>query len=113
VQPISDQDAVVTGDEIDIKSEDTYAQNELIKDEVTKHLDQVLQAKMEVKTDNDPTKKVKIGRGEEKKTIVKVIYYKNTNQIEHICHEKNLSLDKVFKDNKDTNFDQYRRIIIK
>lgn len=106
---IDEESSETTVDVVD----DYYTQNEQIKEDITKHVDKILQAKMEVKTDNDPSVKFKFGRGKDNKTAIKVIYYRHPNEIEAICNQNNLSIDKVFKDNKNTNFDQYRRIIIK
>lgn len=100
-------------DSNELSNDDYYLQNEMLKEDITKQVDKILQAKMEVKTDNDPSLKSKFFTKRDVKDTIKVIYYQDSKDIETICHQKNISIDKVFKDNKQTNFDQYRRIIIK
>lgn len=86
---------------------------EKIKDEVTTSVSEKLQETLTLK-DNLPTKEEKVlDNFEEKRSCIKVCYYNNDKELEKVCQKNDISLDQVFKDNKNNDIAKYQRIIIK
>ena len=61
---------------------------------------------------NLPTEEVIVRGLSDKKHRLKVCYYKNDKELENLCIENKISLNEVFKANKNTNIEQHHRVII-
>lgn len=85
---------------------------EELKEEETKRIDNLLKSTLEIKDDNHPTEEVVIRGLKEEKTSISVCYYKSDNELEKLCNNRGVSLDKVFKNNQKYNINQYHRVII-
>lgn len=100
-----------------------------IKKEINKKYDDLLNEILETRADDnflEEPKKVTIRSAEEKRDCKRVftnfkeaytnyrVYYTNKeSDIEKICKLENVSIDKVYKDNRDSNIINKKRIIIK
>lgn len=100
-----------------------------IKKEINKKYDDLLNEILEARADDnflEEPKKVTIRSDEEKRDCKKVftnfkeayanyrVYYTNKeSDIEKICKVENVSIDKVYKDNRDSDIINKKRIIIK
>lgn len=105
--------------------ESRQEKNELIKEEITKEIDELLTEKIETVEDNffeeeaiiteernlvsniNDTKNKK-----DPKVIIKVIYYKNDENIKELCNKHNISYDLVLKENQKYSFQNNPRIIV-
>lgn len=86
---------------------------EKIKDEVTTNVSEKLQETLTLK-DNLPTEEEKkLNNFEEKRSCIKVCYYNSDKELENLCLKNDISLEQVFKDNKNNDIEKYQRIIIK
>ena len=84
---------------------------EIKKKLIEKVIDEKLSAKLDTRGDNLP-KVVKSEVSPEDKSIVKVVYYNFDNELEKIAINNNKSLDTLFKENKNNNFNTHKRVII-
>lgn len=86
---------------------------EEIKQQETNRIDNLLKSTLNFKDDNLPTQEVVIRNIPDKKSRLKVCYYQNDQELESVCEKNNVSLNKVFKENKQRNIEKYHRVIIK
>lgn len=87
---------------------------EEIKDEITEKVSSKLEETLKFKDDNLPTETENfLDNLEEKRSKIKVCYYSNDKELENVCAKNDISLDKVFKDNKNNDISKYQRVIIK
>lgn len=85
---------------------------EELKNEETKRIDNLLKSTLEIKDDNLPTEEVVIRGLKDDKSNISVCYYNSDSELEKVCTDKGISLDKVFKSNQKYNINQYHRVII-
>lgn len=86
---------------------------EEIKQQETNRIDTLLKSTLNFKDDNLPTQEVVIRNVPDKKSKLKVCYYQNDQELESVCEKNNVSLNRVFKENKNRNIEKYHRVIIK
>lgn len=98
-------DEIINSTDYDIVTEE-----EVIKEKITDQIDNILTSKLEVKSDNflEVTPK----KREEKKSIIKVIYYNENEQVKELCQNHNFLYEDVLKENQKYNFLDNHRIII-
>lgn len=95
--------------EIELENEDL----EHIKEDETKKVDELLTETLENNVENLPTEEKMILRNiPNRYSVIKICYYKNEEELEEICNDNNISMNKMFKDNRKNEFSKYRRIII-
>lgn len=87
--------------------EETIYEN--IKEEKELEIDKMIKEELNEVIDNLPTEVEK----EERKSTIKVCYYKESSDLDSVCFQNNVGIDKIFNDNKKTDFEKYRRVIIK
>lgn len=85
---------------------------EEVKEEITNNVSNKLINALNVKDNNLPTEEV-TELFEEERTVIKVCYYNSDKELESLCNKNDISLDKVFKDNKNNDIEKYQRVIIK
>lgn len=85
---------------------------EEVKEEITDNVSNKLINALNVKDNNLPTEEV-TELFEEERTVIKVCYYNSDKELESLCNKNDISLDKVFKDNKNNDIEKYQRVIIK
>lgn len=86
---------------------------EEIKKQETNRIDDLLKSTLNFKDDNLPTQEVIVRNIPDKKSKLKVCYYQNDQDLESVCEKNNVSLNRVFKENKSRNIEKYHRVIIK
>lgn len=89
----------------------TCEQNEIEKKLIEKAIDEKLSIKLDTREGNLP-QEVNSTLFDEDKSIVKVVYYNFDNELEKIAVSNNKSLDSLFKENKNNNFNTHKRVII-
>lgn len=85
---------------------------ERLKEEETERLDSLLKSTLNYKDDNYPTEEVVIRGIKEKKDKVRICYYQDDSELEKLSAKYNISLNTLFKENRNGNINQYRRVII-
>ena len=79
-------------------------------------IDKEIKEQLDISIDNGPTF-TKIDRindnQNEKKKVIKVCYYQDNKDLDDVCNNLNVGIDKIFNDNKNTDFIKYKRVIIK
>lgn len=88
-------------------------QLEEVKDKITENIDKKLFNSLSYKDDNLPSEKSVVSIIKDKRTNIKVCYYQSDRELEELCKDYNLSIDKVYKENRQNQLDKYRRIILK
>lgn len=86
---------------------------ESIKNEITKEIDMKMTNTLLYKEDNLPQEKNLIDLKDIKRTTIKVFYFKNDNELEELCKNNNVAIDKVFKSNINNDINKYRRVILR
>lgn len=87
---------------------------EEIKNEITEKVSTKLEETLKFKDDNLPSETENfLDSLKEKRSKIKVCYYANDKELENVCAKNDISLDKVFKDNKNNDISKYQRVIIK
>lgn len=86
---------------------------EEIKKQETNRIDNLLKSTLNFKDDNLPTQEIVIRNVPDKKSKLKVCYYQSDQDLESVCEKNNVSLNRVFKENKSRNIEKYHRVIIK
>ena len=92
---------------------------EEIKESKELEIDNLIKSELEEVEDNLPTlennfeKYTHEKNAEDKRSTIKVCYYKDSSDLDTVCFNKNVGIDKIFNDNKKTDFVKYRRVIIK
>lgn len=107
-----------TVDERKVEVEEEYVEEtnenvEIIKEEITKEIEQKLYDTIFTKEDNLPTEESIVSRISENKRTIKVVYYENDKDLERICKNNNVSINEVFKSNSNNDIDKYQRVILK
>lgn len=98
----------------DTSEVETSDELEEIKKEITEKVSSKLEETLKFKDDNLPTETENyLDNLEEKRSKIKVCYYSNDKELENVCTKNDISLDKVFKDNKNNDISKYQRVIIK
>ena len=85
---------------------------ELIKEEETKRMDELLKSTLIYKEDNYPTKQEESVERNEATTKIKVCYYQNEKELETLSSKNNISLNHLYETNKENDINKYRRVII-
>lgn len=85
---------------------------EKIKEEKEAYIDKKIEENLEICEDNNPTEE-KILIKEDKKRVIKVCYYQDNKELDDLCVNNNIGIDKIFNDNKNTDFIKHKRVIIK
>ncbi len=85
---------------------------EALKKAETKRVDELLKSTLSYKDDNLPTDEVVIRGLADKKASVKVFYYKKEAELEKMCSNESISIDKVLKNNQKYEFNRYHRVIV-
>lgn len=94
-------------DEIEVPQE-----VETAKEEITKLIDKKLATTLSSKEDNLPQEESVFGGIEERKSTLRVCYFKTDAELEKVCKDNNVSINQVFKENQDLNINETRRVII-
>ena len=95
--------------EIELENEDLEA----IKEDETNKVDELLTETLQNDIDNLPTEEKMIFKNMPNRySMIKICYYKNEDELEGICNDNNISMNKMFKENRKNEFSKYRRIII-
>ena len=107
---------VLTKEEPVKVEEITEVEYEEIKNERENEIDQLITEELSQVADNipsdlDETNEI-LEKTERMKTI-KVCYYNDSSELDKVCDEQKVAIDKIFNDNKNTDFVKYRRVIIK
>lgn len=89
--------------------------SETIKENKEKEIDSLIEEELNEVIDNHPTIEEKQIEQivNEKRSIIKICYYKKSSDLDSVCLQNNVGIDKVFNDNKKTDFEKYRRVILK
>lgn len=85
---------------------------ETAKEEITKLIDKKLATTLSSKEDNLPQEESVFGGIEERKSTLRVCYFKTDAELEKVCKDNNVSINQVFKENQDLNINETRRVII-
>lgn len=85
---------------------------ETVKEEITKLIDKKLATTLSSKEDNLPQEESVFGGIEERKSTLRVCYFKTDAELEKVCKDNNVSINQVFKENQDLNINETRRVII-
>lgn len=85
---------------------------EEIKEEVSREIDTKLSSTLLYKDDNLPSDDNIVKIIGDKKRNIKICYYKKDEDLEKLCRDQNLSIDQVFKANRQNNLENNHRIII-
>lgn len=116
VEPIDLETETISETEIEAinNQEENIDSNDIekIKKEETDRIDSLLKSTLNFKDDNLPTEEIVIRGIPEEKSKIKVCYYQNDQDLEKVCEKNNISLDKVFKANRNRNIEKYHRVII-
>ena len=105
VEEESEQDQEKTG-------ETTEDEETNLETEPLSTVESLLKSTLNYKDDNYPTEEVVIRGIKEKKDKVRVCYYQNDAELEKLSAKYNISLNALFKENRNGNINQYRRVII-
>lgn len=85
---------------------------ETAKEEITKLIDKKLATTLSSKEDNLPQEESIFEGIEERKSTLRVCYFKTDAELEKVCKDNNVSINQVFKENQDLNINETRRVII-
>lgn len=96
-------------EEIDIECEDNI---ETIKEEVTNIIDEKLSEKLEIIEDNLPQNDVVLRNIKDETNTIKIVYFNEEKELSDIAKQNNISIDLLFKNNKHTDFNNKKRVII-
>lgn len=88
-------------------NQDLYEQ---IKEEKEQVIDKQIEEKLDICCDNKPTVN---NDNIDRKKVIKVCYYQDNKELDEVCINNNIGIDKIFNDNRNTEFVKYRRVIIK
>lgn len=111
IDTIGERTSEIEDNEV-INEENTQIED--IKNEITEEVSSKLEETLKFKEDNLPTQDADFIKDlDEKRTKIKVCYYSSDKELETVCSKNDISLDKVFKDNKNNDISKYQRIIIK
>ena len=99
--------------ELELKEDDSEIILEEIKEQITSDIDFKLAETINFKEDNLPSEESIVSRISDETSYIKVLYYKDEKELETLCKINNLSIDQVFKNNKDNDINKYQRVIVK
>lgn len=94
----------------------TEVEYEEIKNERENEIDQLITEELSQVADNIPSdleETNEILEKTERMKTIKVCYYNDSSELDKVCDEQKVAIDKIFNDNKNTDFVKYRRVIIK
>lgn len=94
----------------------TEVEYEEIKNERENEIDQLITEELSQVADNMPSdfeETNEILEKTERMKTIKVCYYNDSSELDKVCDEQKVAIDKIFNDNKNTDFVKYRRVIIK
>ena len=91
---------------------ETPQEVETAKEEITKLIDKKLATTLSSKEDNLPQEESVFEGIEERKSTLRVCYFKTDAELEKVCKDNNVSINQVFKENQDLNINETRRVII-
>lgn len=94
----------------------TEEEYEEIKNERENEIDQLITEELSQVVDNIPSdfeETNEILEKTERMKTIKVCYYNDSSELDKVCDEQKVAIDKIFNDNKNTDFVKYRRVIIK
>ena len=91
---------------------ETPQEVETAKEEITKLIDKKLATTLSSKEDNLPQEESVFGGIEERKSTLRICYFKTDAELEKVCKDNNVSINQVFKENQDLNINETRRVII-
>lgn len=89
-----------------------YDDNEQIKEEITKSVEQMLESKLEL-VNNLPQEEIVTRSFKEEKSNIKIVYYQNEKELDQIAKNNHCSIDSLYKQNKKNNINTFKRVIIK
>lgn len=102
--------------EVPVLINETENDYEKIKEIKEAEVDKEIEEQLDLCIDNVPTieeeNRLNDSIGEKKK-IIKVCYYHDNKELDDVCNNLNVGIDKIFNDNKNTDFIKYKRVIIK
>lgn len=101
--------------EIPVIVEEEKVDYEAVKEEKEEETDLLIEEKLDLCNDFSPTEEKNITETKktEKKRVIKVCYYQDNKELDEVCNSNNIGIDKIFNDNKNTDFVKYKRVIIK
>lgn len=102
-------------EDIDLREEETLNFEETletIKEEIENVVDEKLSDKLDVIDDNIPQNEEIFRSLENENKIIKIIYFNEEKELSKIAEENNISIDYLFKCNKNSNFNENKRVII-
>ncbi len=85
---------------------------ESAKEEITKLIDKKLTSTLLSKEDNLPQEESIFEGIEERKSTLRICYFKTDAELEKVCKDNNVSINQVFKENQNLNINETRRVII-
>lgn len=85
---------------------------ETAKEEITNLIDKKLTSTILSKEDNLPQEESIFEGIEERKSTLRICYFKTDAELEKVCKDNNVSINQVFKENKNLNINETRRVII-
>lgn len=85
---------------------------ETAKEEITNLIDKKLTSTILSKEDNLPQEESIFEGIEERKSTLRICYFKTDAELEKVCKDNNVSINQVFKENQDLNINETRRVII-
>lgn len=94
----------------------TEVEYEEIKNERENEIDQLITEELSQVADNIPSdleETNEILEKTERMKTIKICYYNDSSELDKVCDEQKVAIDKIFNDNKNTDFVKYRRVIIK
>lgn len=94
-----------------IIDEDKTICYEEIKELKEEEFDKRLEESLDLSSDHAPTNE--LVEEKEKRRTIKVCYYQDSKELDNVCNVHNVGIDKIFNDNKNTDFVKYKRVIIK
>lgn len=114
------EDEVVEIEDVELeieKIDEEIIESELnideIKEQITNDIDFKLTESINYKEDNLPTEESIVSRISDETSYIKVLYYKDDKELETLCKMNNLSIEQVFKNNRDNDINKYQRVIVK
>ena len=103
--------------EVPVIVDEDQLKYEEIKEEKELEIDQKIIEQLELTCDNNPTEETIIKNEKEntkeKRKVIKVKYFNDNKELDNVCTDLNIGIDKIFNDNKNTDFVKYKRVIIK
>ena len=85
---------------------------ETAKEEITNLIDKKLTSTILSKEDNLPQEESIFEGIEERKSTLRICYFKTDAELEKVCKDNNVSINQVFKENQNLNINETRRVII-